>query len=114
MDIFTEQTIQTQLRPLNGWIFKNNAIRKDFKFKDFAQALSFIVHVGIIAERYDHHPEIHNVYHNVTLRLTTHDYNGVTEKDIALATEIDKIWSDPPADNSSHGCHANSPVTGVD
>lgn len=91
MVIFTEQTIQIQLKPLNGWVFTNNAIRKDFKFKNFAQALSFIVHVGIIAERYGHHPEIHNVYNNVTLRLTTHDYNGVTEKDIALATEVDKI-----------------------
>lgn len=74
MEIFTEQTIQTQLKPLNDWSFKDNAIRKDFKFENFAQALSFIMHVGIIAERHSHHPEIHNVYDNVTLRLTTHDH----------------------------------------
>lgn len=91
MHTFSEQTIQTQLEKLDGWDFKNNTIFKDFKFKNFSEALAFIVQIGIIAEKQKHHPEITNVYNKVSLRLTTHDSNGVTEKDIKLAATIDKI-----------------------
>jgi 4a-hydroxytetrahydrobiopterin dehydratase len=53
--------------------------------------LSFIVQIGILAEKQNHHPEFTNVYNKVSLRLTTHDSNGVTEKDIKLAASIDRI-----------------------
>ncbi|PKP15860.1 MAG: 4a-hydroxytetrahydrobiopterin dehydratase, partial [Bacteroidetes bacterium HGW-Bacteroidetes-23] len=55
------------------------------------KALAFIVQIGIFAEKQNHHPEIKNVYNKVSLRLTTHDSDGVTEKDIKLALAIDKI-----------------------
>lgn len=91
MKTFSEQTIQTQLEKLEGWDFKNNTISKDFKFKNFSEALAFIVQIGIIAEKQNHHPEISNVYNKVSLQLSTHDSDGVTEKDIKLAETIDKI-----------------------
>ena len=91
MKIYTEKTIQDELEQLNEWKFKNNLIQKDFEFKDFSKALAFIVQIGILAEKQNHHPEIKNVYNKVSLRLTTHDSDGVTEKDIKLASAIDKI-----------------------
>lgn len=91
MKTFTEKTIQGELEQLNDWKFKNNYIQKEYKLKNFSDALAFIVQIGITAEKQNHHPEITNVYSKVSLRLTTHDCDGVTEKDIKLALAIDKI-----------------------
>lgn len=91
MKLYTDENINDVLNQLNNWKFKNNAIQKDFEFKDFSQALAFIVQIGVVAEKQNHHPEIKNVYNKVSLRLTTHDSNGVTEKDVKLAAAVDKI-----------------------
>ena len=91
MKTFTEKTIQAELEQLTNWKFKNNSIERDFAFKNFSEALAFIVQTGILAEKQNHHPEIKNVYNKVSLRLHTHDSNGVTEKDVKLASAIDKI-----------------------
>jgi 4a-hydroxytetrahydrobiopterin dehydratase len=53
--------------------------------------MGFIVQVGILAEKHNHHPELFNVYNKVRIRLNTHDAKGVTIKDINLAIAIDKI-----------------------
>lgn len=91
MKTFTEKAIQSELEQLNDWKFRNNSIQKEFEFKNFSEALAFIVQIGIIAEKQNHHPEISNVYNKVSLRLTTHDSDGVTEKDTKLALSIDEI-----------------------
>jgi 4a-hydroxytetrahydrobiopterin dehydratase len=91
MKTHTVETIQLELKALNGWHFKENGIEKKFEFKDFSQALGFIVQVGVQAEKRNHHPELFNVYNKVSIRLTTHDANGVTDKDIDLAKVIDEI-----------------------
>jgi 4a-hydroxytetrahydrobiopterin dehydratase len=54
--------------------------------------LGFLVQVGIQAEIANHHPELFNVYNKVTLRLTTHDAQGVTQKDFDLAQKIDALY----------------------
>ncbi len=91
MKTFTAKTVTPFLETLKDWHFKENAIEKDFKFKDFTQALGFIVQVGVSAERMNHHPELFNVYNKVNIRLNTHDAGGVTEKDIELAKQIEKL-----------------------
>lgn len=91
MKTYSEESIQTQLKDLKNWKFINNGIEKNFKFLDFTQALGFIVQVGLMAEKSNHHPELFNVYNKVTIRLTTHDAEGVTDKDIDLAKAIEKI-----------------------
>ena len=50
MKTYTQETIQAQLVQLNDWTFKHNSIQKDFLFKNFQEALSFIVRIGILAE----------------------------------------------------------------
>ena len=91
MKTYTEESIQSQLKELKDWQFINNGMEKKFTFLDFTQALGFIVRVGVMAEKRNHHPELFNVYNKVTIRLTTHDANGVTDKDVDLAKAIEQI-----------------------
>jgi len=90
MKTYSQESVQTALEGLNNWEFKNNGIEKEFNFKNFTEALGFIVQVGVNAEKSNHHPELFNVYNKVTIRLTTHDSGGVTDKDIDLAKAIEK------------------------
>jgi len=53
--------------------------------------LGFIVQVGVVSEKRNHHPELINVYNKLTVRLSTHDVEGVTEKDVDLARAIDLL-----------------------
>jgi 4a-hydroxytetrahydrobiopterin dehydratase len=86
--------IQIALRGLKRWTLDGDKLLMDISLKDFSEALSFIVKVGIEAEKLNHHPEIHNIYNKVTLKLCTHDAgNRVTEKDIVLAHAIEKLIS---------------------
>jgi 4a-hydroxytetrahydrobiopterin dehydratase len=91
MKTYSEESVQSHLKDLKDWKFINNGIEKNFKFLDFTQALGFIVKVGVIAEKRGHHPELFNVYNKVTIRLTTHDASGVTDKDVDLAKAIENV-----------------------
>jgi 4a-hydroxytetrahydrobiopterin dehydratase len=67
------------------------AIRREFRFKDFSQAWAFMSRVALLAEKHDHHPDWSNVWNTVRIELSTHDAGGVTEKDVALARAIDAL-----------------------
>jgi len=92
MKTYTEESASPFLENLKEWHFNENAIEKDFKFKNFTQALGFIVQVGVLAERMNHHPELFNVYNKVKIRLNTHDSGGVTSKDFDLAGQIEGLF----------------------
>jgi len=84
--------IKLALSGLKNWSFEEDKLLMDIKLKNFSEALSFLVKVGIEAEKLNHHPEIYNIYNKVTLKLTTHDAgNRVTEKDIVLARAIENL-----------------------
>jgi 4a-hydroxytetrahydrobiopterin dehydratase len=77
---------------MSSWTEENNALKRSFKFQDFSEAFGFLSRVAIEAEKAQHHPEIHNVYNQVSISLSTHDAgNTVTEKDRKLAEAIDKL-----------------------
>ena len=92
MKTYTEESAKVFLENLKDWEFKNNGIEKHFKFKNFTQALGFIVQLGVLAEKMNHHPELFNVYNKVHIRLTTHDSGGVTDKDFDLASQIEGLF----------------------
>jgi len=72
-----------------GWTLVDNALIRNFQFDDFVAAFAFMTKVALLAEKADHHPSWHNVYNTVKISLNTHDAgNTVTDKDVALATEI--------------------------
>ena len=76
---------------LSGWsaAADKDAITKTFKFADFNTAFGFMTRVALMADKLDHHPEWFNVYNRVEVLLTTHDADGVTDLDVALAKFMD-------------------------
>lgn len=68
-----------------------DAIRRRFRFRDFSEAWGFMARVALLAEAQDHHPEWSNVWNKVEIVLTTHDADGLSERDLRLARSIDGL-----------------------
>lgn len=90
-DKLSTDQITTGLQTLEGWEYKNDALEKDFVFKDFPATLSKMIEIGYAAEKMNHHPEWFNVYNRLNIRLRTHDADGVTSNDFDLANAIEGI-----------------------
>lgn len=77
---------------MNQWKETKASLTKEFDFKDFKEALSFINQVGELAENQNHHPDIKlHSYNKVELTLSTHSEGKVTNKDHQLAQSIDNL-----------------------
>jgi len=87
----SSESVASKLTTLNGWELKDEKLFKRFQFADFAEAFSFMTRVAIVADKADHHPEWFNVYNRVEIYLTTHDANGISERDFSLASKIDAM-----------------------
>mmetsp|Transcript_113843 Transcript_113843/g.170280 ORF Transcript_113843/g.170280 Transcript_113843/m.170280 type:complete len:102 (-) Transcript_113843:40-345(-) len=68
-----------------------DAITRTYMFQDFKDAFAFMTKTAEYCDPKDHHPEWFNVYNKVEVTLATHTASGVTEKDIDLATAMDKF-----------------------
>ena len=76
-----------------GWrVMDEHHLEKDFKFPDFAQALSFTNAIGAIAEREGHHPDIYLAWGKVRVQIWTHKVDGLTRSDFVLAAKIDGVF----------------------
>ena len=87
-DQLTETQIAEGMARIPQWERQGDRIVREFQFADFVAALGFIVEVGALAERAQHHPEIVNTYGHVRIALSTHDAGGLTTKDLHLAEAI--------------------------
>ncbi len=89
----TEQERETWLTALADWQMADgkDAIQRTFKFADFSEAWGFMNRVALLAEMQDHHPEWFNVYNTVEITLTTHDADGLSQRDVKLAKAIDAL-----------------------
>lgn len=67
------------------------AIERRFAFADFSEAFAFMTRVALIAETMGHHPEWSNVYNHVSILLTTHDVDALSERDARMARAIDAL-----------------------
>ena len=83
------------LTELADWSLRGDglAIERQFQFKNFSEAWGFMNRVALIAEKHDHHPEWSNVYNRVVITLKTRGAEGLTMKDIELATFADRAYS---------------------
>jgi len=88
--LLSEAEVQSALAGLSGWEIRDGRIRKQYQFRTFLRAIAFVNGVAYLAESAGHHPDITINYNRVTLRLITHSEGGLTERDFALATEIDQ------------------------
>lgn len=73
------------------WKLEMKFIDRQFRFKDFRQAMAFVNKIADAAERRDHHPDIFISWNKVTLTLTTHKIGGLSRADFELAAEIDGL-----------------------
>jgi len=93
MGRLSEQEIAARLRDLPGWRLTNGALNKLFTFPAFSDGIRFVDRVAVMADAADHHPDIDIRYKRVTISLTTHSAGGITEKDFALAGQIERAVS---------------------
>jgi 4a-hydroxytetrahydrobiopterin dehydratase len=83
--------IERRLKTVSGWTLDGDAIRKQFTFKGFPEAVAFVDRLVPEAEAADHHPDITINYRRVTLSYSTHSEGGLTEKDFAGAQMADRV-----------------------
>jgi 4a-hydroxytetrahydrobiopterin dehydratase len=90
MPRLSDSEIEQALAALTGWRREADELLRDFELRDFVAALGLIAQIGALAERANHHPTLTNTYNRVRVALSTHDEGGITERDVALAREIEK------------------------
>jgi 4a-hydroxytetrahydrobiopterin dehydratase len=83
--------IETELETLEGWTLVDEKLHKSFEFDDFVSAFGFLAKIALHAERANHHPEIRNVYNEVTIDLTTHGAGGISDLDVRMARTVDGL-----------------------
>ena len=87
----TEEQTNDLLKQIPSWTIKEGNVFKQFKFKDFKEAMAFVNKVAGIAEQENHHPDITISYSQVSIGLWTHAINGLSENDFILPAKIDDI-----------------------
>jgi 4a-hydroxytetrahydrobiopterin dehydratase len=83
--------IQRALGTLPGWSRRADVLTKTFTWPAFAQGIAFVTRVAKAADAMNHHPDIDIRYTKVTCALSTHDAGGITERDLELAREIERV-----------------------
>jgi 4a-hydroxytetrahydrobiopterin dehydratase len=86
-----DDQVSTKLRALPGWERDGDAIVKTYQLPTFLDAIAFVNRVAERAEAADHHPDLDIRYRKVRVALSTHSEGGITDKDFALATEIETL-----------------------
>lgn len=89
--LLQEDQIAIELKKLDGWSLGGKEIRKTWEFGDFVRAIAFVNSVAVIAEKFNHHPDIDIRWNKVHLMLSTHSAGGLTLLDFTLARAIDEL-----------------------
>ncbi|MDA4126473.1 MAG: 4a-hydroxytetrahydrobiopterin dehydratase [Thaumarchaeota archaeon] len=94
--------IKERLKTLKGWKHEGKFISKSFEFENFLDGIAFVSRVAEVAEKEEHHPDIHIRYTTVTLSIQTHSEGGVTEWDLELAEAIEKMAATKATPHAKH------------
>jgi 4a-hydroxytetrahydrobiopterin dehydratase len=86
---------EQRIRALAGWTLEDDAIRKQYTFAGFPEAVAFVTRLAPEAEAADHHPDILINYKRVTLTYSTHSEGGLTAKDFDGALMADRLGDAP-------------------
>ncbi len=92
MKLLKIDEIKNALAKLPGWQKVDNTIIKEYELKDFTKTIAFVVAIGSVSEKMDHHPDIliHS-WNKVKITLSTHSKGGITPMDIELAGIIENL-----------------------
>jgi 4a-hydroxytetrahydrobiopterin dehydratase len=91
MAVLTDEQVNAALADLAGWEHSDGALRRSVKFPAFLDGVDAVRRVGEHAEHEDHHPDIDIRWRTVTFALVTHSEGGITDKDVAMAGDINRI-----------------------
>ena len=86
-------SIEEKLKLIEGWVFngEQNCLEKEYHFKSYLKNISFVNAVAFIANKENHHPDLVVTFSKCIVRITTHDENGITQKDFDLAQKINEL-----------------------
>jgi 4a-hydroxytetrahydrobiopterin dehydratase len=93
MPTLTAKQLGVHLKAVPNWSKRTQMIVRTFQFKGFLNGIDFINRIAGKAQKSNHHPDIDIRFNKVTLKLTTHDEGGITEKDFSLARQCDEVFS---------------------
>jgi 4a-hydroxytetrahydrobiopterin dehydratase len=91
MAVLSDEEVDAALPALTGWERVDGELRRSIKFPAFLDGIDAVRRVGEFAESKDHHPDIDIRWRTVTFALVTHSEGGITQKDVEMAAEIDRI-----------------------
>jgi 4a-hydroxytetrahydrobiopterin dehydratase len=102
--VYSEQEASRALGEIPVWRAERGAIARTYETEGWGTTLMLVNAIGFVAEAADHHPDLEVSWAKVTVRLSTHSAGGITDKDSALAREIERLalWR-PPADGALRG-----------
>jgi len=89
--LLSEAELANALQRLPSCRAQDGKLKRELTFASFVEAFGFLTSLALVAERMDHHPEIYNVYNRVSLTLWTHDAQGLTTLDVALAEAAERL-----------------------
>jgi 4a-hydroxytetrahydrobiopterin dehydratase len=95
---YSDEEIEVQLAALPGWYYEDGWIRRYYKTDGWPVTLMLVNAIGFVAEAANHHPDLSVTWARVGVKLQTHSAGGITEKDVALALEIEDaaLWRPTP------------------
>ena len=93
MNALSEKIITEKIKDFQDWTYHENAIHTSLEFKNFKDAFSVMTRIAFEVEKLNHHPDWSNAYNSLHISLSTHDANGITDKDFELAKVIDELVS---------------------
>jgi 4a-hydroxytetrahydrobiopterin dehydratase len=95
MSVLTDDQVDAAAAELDGWARSDGALRRSITFDSFLDGIEAVRRVAEQAEAQDHHPDIDIRWRTVTFALVTHSAGGITDKDVAMARDIDRIVARP-------------------
>lgn len=98
MAVLNDDEVDAAAAALDGWERSDGALRRSITFSSFLEGIEGVRRVAELAERTDHHPDIDIRWRTVTFALVTHSEGGITDRDVALAGQINDALSDLVAD----------------
>ncbi len=91
MSKLSEDQIQEKLEQYADWEYVDNGLETTLEFLSFRDCFSIMSRIAFEVEEQNHHPEWCNVYNKLSIRLSTHNAGGVTDKDFRLLQAIEEI-----------------------
>ncbi|KAA1431021.1 4a-hydroxytetrahydrobiopterin dehydratase [Mycolicibacter arupensis] len=91
MALLTDDQVSAALPGLDGWEHADGVLRRTVTFESFPAGIEAVRRVAERAEAADHHPDIDIRWRTVTFVLVTHSAGGITDKDVAMAGDINRL-----------------------